>query len=405
MILLHKHLIGIAVGSAFASTCAFAEESTSIAEALSAGKTNLHLRLRYEDVTDSALDDASALTIKTRLSFVSGTYEGFGLAVEMDDTTAITDVDYRDGAGTGTPNEVVIADPEVTEVNQAYLSYHNWQSDFKWGRQRIILDNQRFVGGVGWRQDEQTFDGFSVNSNPAEGLALHASYITQVNRIFAETQDHNHETILLNAKYDTAFGAIIGYGYLIENKTVQALTSDTVGARWQGKAGKYITYNLEYANQSADDQTDIDPAAIEYSADYMLAEVTGDIPVAKTAINVMAGYEVLGSDEGAKAFTTSLATLHAFQGWTDKFLNTPNTGIKDMYVSVGTTISSIKLGLIYHTMEADFGDITYGDEIDFVASSKVGPVALTLKYADFTADDDFASSDTSKLWLMAAMSF
>ena len=49
-----------------------------------------------------------------------------------------------------------IVDPEQTEVNRAYLRYRGISRlDIGLGRQRIVLDNQRFVGNVGWRQDSR----------------------------------------------------------------------------------------------------------------------------------------------------------------------------------------------------------------------------------------------------------
>jgi hypothetical protein len=32
------------------------------------------------------------------------------------------------------------------------------------GRQRILPEDQRYVGGVGWRQNEQTYDGVSFTT-------------------------------------------------------------------------------------------------------------------------------------------------------------------------------------------------------------------------------------------------
>lgn len=400
-----RSLLAIAVNAAVAPVAVFAQESASITEALKAGTTKLHLRARYEAVEEETLEDAAATTLKTRLTFTSGTYQGFGLSLEMDDTTELGKDDYSDGVtNRGT---AVIADPEVTEVNQAYISYSNWSSTAKYGRQRILLDNQRFVGGVGWRQDEQTYDAFTVSSKPAEGVDLFAGYVTQVNRIFGEAIDHNHETWLLNGKYTSDFGAASAYAYLIDIKDLAAvgLSSDTYGFRWAGQAGESLRYTFEYATQS-----EAGDAPVEYSADYILAEVGGKLPLSGASLELKVGYEVLGSDDGNKAFTTPLATLHAFQGWTDRFLATPDAGIEDTYVELSSKFGSYNVGLIYHTLAPDFGNGgDYGSEWGAVMGTQVGPVGLTLKYADYSADREAGnapfSRDTNKLWLMAAMTF
>lgn len=396
MITFRKKLLVCAIISASAATGANAEDSSSVAEALKAGSVKLHLRPRYESVEQDGAEDATAFTVKTRLTYTSGTYEGFGFTLEMDDTTAFFEDDYSDGVtNRGT---AVIADPEVTEVNESYISYAKGMFTGKYGRQRIILDNQRFVGGVGWRQDEQTYDGFSATLKPAEKVSVFAAYITQANRIFAEAADHNMETVLLNASYSLDMVKLIGYGYLIDNKTALALSSDTFGMRAQFTFSPMFSANLEYATQS-----EAGDSPKDYSADYMLVEGGVNVPISDNKLALKLGYEVLGSDDGVAAFTTPLATLHAFQGWTDKFLATPDTGIEDTYVSAGTKLGPVNATVVYHTLSSNEGDIDYGDEIGFVLGGKVGDVGLTLKYADYSADEYL--TDTTKLWLMAAMTF
>lgn len=370
---------------------------SGIAEALQSGDTKLHLRTRFEDVDQDGVEGSSAFTQKTRLTYSSGSYEGFSVLLEMDDTTAITDVDYNDGTGIN-PGTAVIADPEGTEINQSYLAYQAGATQVKYGRQRILLDNQRFVGGVGWRQNEQTYDGLSVSSKAVDQFELFYAYVHNVNRIFGESVaggDHKHQSHLLNGKYTgLSAGTLVAYAYLLDNETAAALASDTVGLRWQGTLSDTFSYNLEYASQSeAGDNPN------SYSASYLMAEGLAKVE----GFSVKLGYEVLGSDDGIAAFTTPLATLHAFQGWTDKFLATPATGVEDLYLSVGRPVGPVNLTLVYHDLSANEGDSSYGSELGLVAGTKVGPVGLTLKYADYSADD-FAT-DTRKLWLMAAATF
>ena len=52
-----------------------------------------------------------------------------------------------------------VADPETYEINRLQLTNTRIpMTTVTLGRQRIVLDDQRFVGNVGWRQNEQTFD-------------------------------------------------------------------------------------------------------------------------------------------------------------------------------------------------------------------------------------------------------
>ncbi|MEX1033701.1 MAG: alginate export family protein [Cellvibrionaceae bacterium] len=387
---------GVAIAlSPLTSSVASAQDLVS--DALKTSDIKLNLRLRVEDVDQDGLDSASAFTQRTRLTYTSGDLQGFTLLLEMDDVTAWGDVDYNDGTGINTGTAAIV-DPEGTEVNQAYLAYKAGESQLKYGRQRILLDNQRFVGGVGWRQNEQTYDSFSVTNSSVEELTVFYAYVHNVNRIFGEAVaagDHKHQTHLFNTQYaGWSAGTLIGYAYLIDNESAPALASDTVGLRWQGKVNDTFSYNLEYASQTeaGDNPTD-------YTADYLMAEAMA----ALATFNFKLGYEVLGSDGGNAAFTTSLATLHAFQGWTDKFLATPTNGVEDLYFSAGTKLGGINLSLVYRDLKADEGDMDYGTEASFLAGTKLGPVAFTLKYADYSADD-FAT-DTRKVWLMGEATF
>ena len=260
------------------------------------------------------------------------------------------------------------------------------------------MDNQRFVGGVGWRQNEQTYDAFSLTDETIDGLKVFYAYVYNVNRIFGESVaagDHDHDTHLVNLSYSGLdFGKLVAYAYLIDNDSAPALANDTYGLRWEGKINEMFSYNLEYATQEEAGDNPVD-----YSADYFLAEAVAKI----NRFNFKVGYELLGSDDGVKAFTTSLATLHSFQGWTDKFLATPSTGVEDLYASVGTKLGPVNLSVVYKDLGADEGNADHGTELGFVAGTKLGPVGLTLKYADYESDG-FAT-DTRKLWLMANATF
>ncbi|WP_179957600.1 major outer membrane protein [Exilibacterium tricleocarpae] len=392
-----RHLLALAVAAGAAGTATGAE---SLQEALREGDVELSLRLRFEDV-DIDIDgaDSSDLTsLLTRLTFTSAGYNGFSTLIEMDDVTHLTD--FEGG----------VADPEGTEVNQVYLAYTAGNTTVKYGRQRILLDNQRFVGGVGFRQNEQTYDGLSLTNKSLPDTTVLLAYVNNVNRIFGEDDprgDHTNDTYLLNAKYSGfAAGTLTGYAYLIDNEDAPAFSSDTYGVRFVGEAlqGKF-KYTLEAATQSdaANNPDEYDATYTLLEASYKVAEVT-----------LKGGYEVLGADGTDGRFVTPLATLHKFQGWADQFLGggTGNLtgGIEDIYVGASTTLAGVNLSLVYHQLGADDNDERdfddYGSEYGFTIAKKFGPLALSLKYADFRADDDARDFvDVSKLWLTAAAKF
>lgn len=376
--------------------------SDSFTEALKDGKASLGFRYRFEDVSQDPSAEATANTLQTRLNYTSGAYKGFSLFVEMDHVVELGNVDYNTGPGGETfPGAATIADPEGTDLNQAYFQYKSGGSLVKLGRQRILLDDQRFVGGVGWRQNEQTYDAISYTNTSVDGLKLFGAYVNNVNRIFGDDRapagDNSNESVLLNANYKVSDSlTVVGYGYLIDNEDLLHYSSDTFGVRVTGKAGDFA-YTAGYATQK-----DAGDSPLDYSADFI--ELEGSFKI--KPVKVTLGYQVLGADGANGQFITPLATLHKFQGWNDKFLGggTGNIagGIEDLYGSVGGKIGKVTASVVYHTYESDDSSVGAGDlgsEIGIVLKGKAGPVGLLFKASDYSADD-FAT-DTQKVWLMA----
>lgn len=399
-----------------------AHAAPKLTEALQQGSSiKVNFRTRYEDVSWDGLTDSDALTLRSRLSYQSGAWNGFAITAEMDNLTEVDhEVDYRtwpkDPTNAGT---AIISDPEGTDLNQALVSYTTFNNVVKYGRQRIILDNARFIGNVGWRQNEQTYDGLSFTNKSIRYTNIFVAHITNVNRIFGNATplqgDYKQNSTLINASY-TGFsaGKLTGYAYLIDNisdpylvnaaaSKGAAISNDTYGVRWLSVSNPALMYTVEYAKQSSAHNN-----PLEYDATYSLVEVSTTLGRFIPAI----GYEILGSDDGIKGFATPFATLHVFQGWADRFLNTPVNGIKDLYVNLGATAMGAQFMLSYHDFKSDVKDIDYGTEWNLSASKKIGAVAYTVKYAAFNNDAFFEkigtqnlASDTSKFWLQADWNF
>ena len=377
------------------SSMVFAE---SITEALTNGKTNVNLNLRYETVDqDNALKDADALTLRTRLTYETGTISNFSALVEFEDSRVVAGLDdYNNTQGKNTDHSV-IADPETTELDQMFLQYKQDKFGVKAGRQVITMDNHRFVGHVGWRQDRQTFDGITMRYQPVKNLTLEYGYLTQRNRIFAEGGDIDSKDHLFNASYKTDIGKFTGYGYLLENDNNTENSLDTYGLSFKGGSSigeQKVTYAIEYATQTSDSAT------TSYDADYILAELGADF----SGIGIKLGYELLGSDGGNYGFSTPLATLHKFNGWSDQFLGTPPEGLSDIYASVGGKLAGGKWAVAYHKFDADEASEAVddlGSEIDAVYSKSFAKnYSAGIKLAAYSAGDDTAGKvDTNKVWV------
>ena len=150
-------------------------------------KPILDARLRYEAVDQGALE-ADALTLRLRagaeakLGKLSLLAEGEGTLAPVADYNAfpfpIEDTQRR-------PQHAVVSDPRNIELNRLQLQYRSKEVALTAGRQRINLDDQRWVGSVGWRQNEQTFD--AVRGEAQLGpLALDLTYAISQRTIFGE---------------------------------------------------------------------------------------------------------------------------------------------------------------------------------------------------------------------------
>ena len=401
---------------AAAAQTTFAAES--ITEALSQGEAHLNLRLRYESVAEDVAAGGNktgdALTLKTRVNYKTDGFKGFSGFVEFDDVSNFAG-DSNDSVN-GQVSESLIADPVGSEVNQAFISYSNWNSEFKYGRQRLTYDNHRFVGHVGWRQNEQTYDAFTAANSSVENLKLNYAHIANVNRIFGEASavgDTEMGSHLLNASYTLPAGTVTGYAYLLETDDnfagFKRMDTDTYGIRWQGVVGD-LAYNVEYASQESAGNNPAD-----YSSDYMLVEANYKL----APLTLGLGYEALGADKDG-FFITPLATLFKFQGWTDMFLNKGlgniSEGINDTYFTVGGAALGVNWLLAYHSFESEqnnaAGDSDLGSELGAMVTKSWGPYSAELRYASYSAGDSTAFNggglsltDTEKVWLTLSANF
>ena len=203
--------------------------------------------------------------------------------------------------------------------------------------------------------------------------------------------------VLTNVAHAFEFGTLTAFDYYLDLTDAAAASSNTLGLRLAGSkpiGNVASNYTLSYARQ-----VDAGANPASFSLPYTLVE--GGLTFRKKP-NVTLGYERLGSD-GTTGFSTPLATLHAFQGWDDKFLATPAAGIDDKYVRFSYpfgkhgAFTSVSALAWYHDFTAAQGSTHFGDEVDLQLVARTKKITLTLKYAAYNAD--LLLTDTDKLWL------
>ena len=419
-------LVAMFVTAGLVATVAEAEQSASILDSIVGGTPSLNARLRYENANADGAESSDALTLRTRLGYSTLPYHGIRGFVEFEDVSSFVDDDEYNQAGlnTGGAGKTVIADVEGTELNQAFIEAvcpHG--SSIKAGRQRLILGNARFIGNVGWRQNEQTYDAAVLTSPEVGGLKLTYGYLDTVYRIFGQENgsqpsgaagnaaSYSSDSHIVNLGYTPckAFSAT-AYAYLLDlgDRAVgSANSSDTYGINAKvtlpSDLGITTVCSVEYAQQTDNSAS---PADVDYDAEYVMIDVGGKTDDLGLGI----GLEVLGSDNGA-TFRTPLATGHKFNGWADVFLTAPAQGLKDLYAyaSVKCPFTDGTLKAVYHSFKSDVGSIEYGDEIDVVASKKLNDrITVIAKYANYQADksdDNPRAPDVERISVEASLAF
>lgn len=414
--LTHAALMGIFL-AALAPTAQGAE---TLVEALTGGKVSGDLRYRYEWVKQEGLaKKAAASTLRTQLGYATGDYKNFGAFVQFEDVRAIGSERYNSTVN-GLTQYPIVADPTDTEINQAYLSFKGIPgTTLKYGRQLIIYDNHRFIGNVGWRQNEQTYDAFTLVNTSLPATAVSYAHLTNVNRVFSDKNptlgNLRMNSDLLNIGYTgLKAGTLVGYSYFLDYKPGQPFpitaSNKTLGLRFDGGYPidkTKLLYTAEYAKQS-----DYRDGASTIDADYGYAMLGVDL----SGVQIKLNYELLSGD-GVYGFATPLATLHAFNGWADKFLTTPKDGIKDAFISVGGAWRGVNLLAVYHDFSSDHLAYQYGKEWDAQASKKIGKfLTLLVKYASYNGDTNTfnqtrnpaptaLAKDLDKFWLQAEVQF
>ena len=364
-------------------------------------------RVRYEGVDQDGLDQATAVTVRARLGWRSARMSNLQFLIEGEAVGALVD-DYNDTIH-GPARYPVVGDPETVELNRLQVSWTGLpDTEVILGRQRLILDNARFVGNVGFRQNEQTFDAVTVHTRAFKPVEATYAYIDRVHRVFGDDSpvgEWRSDSHLLNLSTPTPLGKLTGYGYWLDFDNAPAQSSATFGARLAGShplsAATAAHWALELARQ-----TEHGDRPTRFNADYRL--ISGGVSLGPFSTTL--AYEFLGSDNG-HAFQTPLATLHAFQGWADVFLTTPAGGLSDLSLSMAWTVRGPPIGRAavltasWRDLQDDGRNIRYGREVDASARLTLDARwAVEIKAARFDGARP-AFADRTKFWASLEHSF
>ncbi len=381
--------------------------ATNLGEFLTDGSLLLNARYRYEHVDQSGFSKAAdAHTVRLRAGYRTPVFHGLQGLLEIQATGHLSDT-FNDTVN-GHTDYPVIPDPENVQLNRLQLRYTDIpDTALTLGRQEINLDDQRFIGAVGFRQNEQTFDAVRIDNSSIPGLSLTYIYLDRVNRVFGVYSSQSHfsgDVHLINAAYDLShIGKLTAYAYLLGLDNAPSLSTQTYGASLAGRQpffrSTFLGYRLEGATQQP------------YSNNpkrFDLTYLRGELGLSSDLWSAMGGVEYLDGNN-AIGFSTPLATLHKFQGFADVFLTTPASGIVDTYGELGMAkkltlgaISGVALSGWYHDFANPHGG-ALGSEFDLDATLKFGRhVSTSLTYANYDGVKGYASRD--RIWFTVEMS-
>ena len=386
-----------------------AEDGMSV---LSDIKFSGELRPRYEYLDGSqnagqdALDAGHIFTNRTNLNIQGKLLEvdGLNATVELNSVNDFSTLDQSSQTG-GT-------EAAVAKVSQANMAYTSGDTTGIIGRKTVNLDNQRFVGSVGWKQNFQTLDLAAVAYNK-DSLSVLGAYVYGVNAIgdagngtegvpyVGTTTSGETTSAVLNVGYKVSDAVkVTGYGYLLGSH------SDTYGLALTGKASG-INYRAEYAMQT---DASLETKALgkpDNDSSYLNLDVNTNLDGILLGVN----YELLEDDTNGGAFQTPLATKHKFNGFADQFLVTPGAGLQDLNLMVGYKAKGFGVAkAIYHTFDSDTGSVNYGSELDLLYKNKIASfkgVTGLLKAAFYSGGDATGgyANDVTKVWAMLDYKF
>lgn len=386
--------LAIAAAGALLVAAAPAFASDDFTKALTGGKVMGDINARYEFVDTTGLSDANAFTIRTRLGYETGALYGITGGIEFENVLGIGREDYNDGVN-GKVTRSVVADPETTEVNQAYLAYSAYNSTLKAGRQVLAdWDNGRFVGDSNWRQNQFSYDAVLLQTKLIPYVTATYAYVDKQHTNFGNElagADQEGNSHLINLSTDALkFVTLSGYAYFIDNDTTPTLSSTTWGIRADGEYNIdrdwSALYTAEYARQN-----DARSNPTNYSLDYWTVEGG----VGYKSAHAVIGYEVVEGD-GTSSVTTPFTSGHSFNGRSD-VINTAGTianGLEDLYVKgaveiggVADYVNGIIVSAEWHDFEAEQGGADYGTEWNLGLKKNFGKYYYVEGvYADYDAD-------------------
>lgn len=363
-------------------------------------------RARFADFYGE--ENARAASLLLRLDVETQWSEYLNSHVQVDNVSRGFKDEHSDGVDlNGKP---LIPDVEGLDLNQAYLAIKLDFVNFKLGRQQINWDDQRFIGGNGFWQNEQTFDAMSANIKLFTNSQLSYAYIANVNRIFGDDADkrlpasgggrygandaerpvnllgdHEHHTHIARLNINEwDYSELVAYGYAMDNITAPRNSNNTVGVHYT------FTYKMDAIKYRLKIESALQKQP-ELSKRPLLPYYLLDASVGINRLDVTGRYEILSHKDNA-SFIMPLGSAHDFQGASGQVQDFMGQGLKDASLGLTWRATPFKIETQYHQFNAYTSNEYLGQELNITLSYKPSRKhVVSLLAAYFKPEFDFAS--------------
>ena len=295
----------------------------------------------------------------------------------------------------------LLPDPRHTGLNRAHVDFTLLEGlHVRAGRQRVALDNHRWVSDNDFRQVPQLFDGVTAEYTGLANTRLTAGRYTHIRSTSGEREDAR--VTVLNAAWNPfPDHAVAAYGYLHDQPETANFTGfannsyRVYGARAEGVAMRWgdieLPYVLEVARQGPH-------AGGDSRIDARYWRAGAGLATARWALRY--DHEVRGSNDGLYGLQIPLTDFYAFNGWTLHWFTVARQGLRDGWVTARTSAGPWTFYVELHRFRSDFGGLDFGREADAGLTWAIRPNALLrLQHARYDPGSGRADPAIRKSWL------
>jgi hypothetical protein len=365
-------------------------QADALTDALLDTQPLVDLRLRSQTLTQSDFGrTAQALLLRGRLGFRTG--EIFDTRLLAEASLLRPFVDRYNSGLNGRTAYPSISDPENYELHRLQLENTSVpDTDLLVGRQRVSLDDQRFVGASNWRMNENTLDSARLVNTSVPGLTLDLTWFDRFHRRTTQASTKlgalTGDSYLANLRYDSPLGALTAFDYLLSFNEVPTLSSQTAGVRLAGEQAVGAVHFSYVASWAA--QHDYANNPVNYREDYTYLQIKGAVGGGSLGL----GTERLGGN-GKIALSTPMASFHSWDGWAGVFTTTPANGLLTRYATAAYStkaagaLPELLVGITYYGFRSTRVDLHYGSELDLQLQAKWPRFTALIELADYASDD------------------